>query len=43
MEVHMKVSRHHRMVLGIAFAGFAILAFALFVVGHGKIALACAL
>jgi hypothetical protein len=43
MEVHMKLSRYHRMVLGIAVAGFAILALALFAVRHGKLALACAL
>lgn len=39
----MKVSRYHRMVLGIAVAGFAILALALFAVRHGQLALACAL
>ena len=39
----MNVSRHHRMVLAIAAAGFAILALALFAVRHGKLALACAL
>ena len=39
----MNVSRSHRLVLGIAVAGFAILALALFAVRHGKLALACAL
>ena len=39
----MKLSRYHRMALGIAAAGFAILALALFAVRHGKLALACAL
>ena len=39
----MKVSRYHRMVLGIAAAGFAILALALFAARHGKLALAYAL
>jgi hypothetical protein len=39
----MKVSRYHRLVLGIAFAGVAILALAIFAVSHGRVALACAL
>jgi hypothetical protein len=39
----MKVSRYHRLVIGIAFAGVAILALAIFAARHGRVALACAL